>query len=318
MLFKEVLDWLMTEKRLSIQELSDKSKISYTQIREYLRGSQGNPKAETTEKLCKGLGITPQTFFNLLKSDKTLEELKKEKSEQIQKRIEEIEKTFVKASSPQEQTTVQYIPIQQTEQIAERMAEKLIERIAEQKEDNAIANIQRRIEELESKFQPPSSEPPNPFLQIISTLPPAIQQEVIIPDPTSNIRLIPILEGTGACGYPSAISQDYATEYLPFPESFPIPVDFIISAKGNSMVEEGITDGMLLFIKKQNACNSGDIILLCCHNNGDHEMVIKKAKTIHGITVFQNGKGEIMETTDSIEIIGKIIFKMDDPRKLLK
>lgn len=129
-----------------------------------------------------------------------------------------------------------------------------------------------------------------------------------------NINMIPIIEGRAACGHPSVITSDMADDYLPFPF---IPADFIITAKGNSMIEEGITDGMLCFIKRQNICNSGDLVLLNIYENDEAKLIIKKARTVQNIMVYQDGKGNILEIPGDgkIEIIGKIVYKADDPRK---
>ena len=138
-------------------------------------------------------------------------------------------------------------------------------------------------------------------------------------DVTDNVNLIPILEGQAACGTPSVLTQDMIDDYLTFPSDYSIPADFIITAKGDSMIEEGITDGMLCFIKKQDACNSGELILLNVYECDESNLIIKKSRTVQNIMVFQDGKGNIMEIPEEgrMDIIGKVIYKSDDPRQFL-
>ena len=182
--------------------------------------------------------------------------------------------------------------------------------------------IMKKIESLENKIKygvpdrkVVNSEPKKSIAKEDSLS--SVEPGIIGISSDDSIKLIPVLEGRAACGFPSVITEDATDEYLPFPSAFFIPADFIIKARGNSMIEEGITDGMLCFIKRHYLCNSGDIVLLNIRETEDANLVIKKAKTVQNIMVFQDGKGNILEIPEGVrvEIIGKVIYKADDPRK---
>lgn len=92
-----------------------------------------------------------------------------------------------------------------------------------------------------------------------------------------------------------------------------INADFCIRAQGNSMINAGIHDGDLVFIKKQNAVKNGEVAAVTLHNSGsivlkrvfyyvDKKMVILKS---------ENPAYEDMIFTDNeladFNVIGKAI-----------
>lgn len=54
---------LCTEHNISINELAKRSKVPPSTIKNILNGSSKNPGIVTIKKLCDGLGITLQEFF---------------------------------------------------------------------------------------------------------------------------------------------------------------------------------------------------------------------------------------------------------------
>ena len=61
-------------------------------------------------------------------------------------------------------------------------------------------------------------------------------------------------------------------------DTFPIPIDFVgnsesfmLTVRGESMIEAGILDGDYILVKRQNTANNGDIV-----EQGNHEELLKK------------------------------------------
>jgi len=124
-----------------------------------------------------------------------------------------------------------------------------------------------------------------------------------------------LVDGEAACGIPSTLAEDQIIDQIPMPSCFNIKADFVIKTRGESMVEYGITPGMLCFIQKKPYADNGDIVLLAVHDAGTVQPVLRKAKTLANGIVFQNGKGEIMEPGENVEIIGVVTFWMSDIRE---
>lgn len=84
----------------------------------------------------------------------------------------------------------------------------------------------------------------------------------------AEIRTLPVL-GRVACGQP--IFADEEREYITI-EDAPKNVDFILIAKGDSMINAKINDGDYVFIKKQSTVNNGDIAVVII----DDEATLKR------------------------------------------
>lgn len=108
--------------------------------------------------------------------------------------------------------------------------------------------------------------------------------------------------------------RDLMEIVLTIPEEWGIEFDFFVSAKGNSMIELGITDGMIIFIKEQNKYKNGDILAITCKNWVNP--ILKKVNILsEGQMIFTSGNGQIIENNKHIKILGKLVFKMDNPYK---
>lgn len=106
--------------------------------------------------------------------------------------------------------------------------------------------------------------------------------------------------------------RDLMEIILTIPEEWGIEFDFFVSAKGNSMIELGITDGMIIFIKEQNKYKNGDILAITCKNWVNP--ILKKVNILsNGQMIFTSGNGQIIENNKHIKILGKLVFKMDNP-----
>lgn len=81
----------------------------------------------------------------------------------------------------------------------------------------------------------------------------------------SGYTLSPIL-GSIACGEPQYEEENFEA-YVALPDSiFGAAEHFILSAKGESMIEVGIEPGDLVVVRKQNTAEEGDIIVALVDN----------------------------------------------------
>lgn len=99
---------------------------------------------------------------------------------------------------------------------------------------------------------------------------------------------------------------------ITIPTEWNIDFDLIIPAIGDYMIEYGITPGMLLFIKEYEQYENGDTVAVICKNWVNP--LIKKLKILSsGEMIFYSVKGHIIEKHKDIKILGKLVFKMDNP-----
>jgi len=132
---------------------------------------------------------------------------------------------------------------------------------------------------------------------------------------TSENYTYSVIDAKVACGNPSSIAEDRITGYVQIPKSYNIKADFIVTAKGNSMIEYGISPGMLVFIRKQSEYNSGDIVALAVNEGEEVQMILKRVKRFpSGNVVFQSGNGEPMELNEDVSVIGVAVFWMKNYR----
>ena len=121
-----------------------------------------------------------------------------------------------------------------------------------------------------------------------------------------KMKKIPIL-GTIACGEPIFAEENYEG-YFMLDENLP-RADFVLKAKGNSMIEADIFDGDLVFFKKQSDVDNGDIAAVII----DDEATLKKVNKSNDILVLQpcNSSYEpiVVSKADhkSVRIIGQMI-----------
>lgn len=82
-------------------------------------------------------------------------------------------------------------------------------------------------------------------------------------EPLPEIKKIPIV-GEIACGTP-ILAQENITDYADMPKN--INADFALICKGDSMVGAGIQDGDIVYIKKQDIVQNGQIAAVIANDN---------------------------------------------------
>ncbi len=126
-----------------------------------------------------------------------------------------------------------------------------------------------------------------------------VEQEDIIPTDAINIPVV----GRIAAGVP-ILANENIEEYLSFPRGMVGNGDhFALHVKGDSMIDEGIFDGDIAIIRKQNTANQGEIIAAMM----DEEATLKTFKIennkVHLIPANRDYK--VIET-DDVTILGKL------------
>lgn len=115
-----------------------------------------------------------------------------------------------------------------------------------------------------------------------------------------QMKRIPIL-GTIACGDPIFAQENY-DGYFMIDKNLP-EADFILRAKGDSMVEAHIFDGDLVFLKKTNDVDNGQIAAVLI----DDEATLKRVNKYEDTVVLQpcnkNYKPIIVQDKDDKQVL---------------
>lgn len=120
----------------------------------------------------------------------------------------------------------------------------------------------------------------------------------------------PIL-GMAKAGYDMFLDQDYLGEEIVSTEEYKSG-DFFLRVKGDSMINDGIIDGGLIYVKSTNIVKNGDIAVVCF----DDEVTIKRyEKTKDGIALIASNpsyKTKLFTFKEaeehSLKVIGKVLF----------
>ena len=94
-------------------------------------------------------------------------------------------------------------------------------------------------------------------------------------------------------------------------DTFPIPLDFVgtgesfmLTVRGESMIEAGILDGDYILVRKQNTANNGEIVACLIEN----EATVKRIYKENGYFRLQpENDGMRPIFTEQLEILGKVV-----------
>ena len=125
--------------------------------------------------------------------------------------------------------------------------------------------------------------------------------------PVTNVS-IPML-GSVACGKPIFINEEHQ-EFIEKPDG--IKCDFCLTAKGDSMIDIGIQNNDIVFIKSQDTANNGDIVCVAIDDEAtikkfDYDKLNNKLMLIPCNKSYQTIIYE-GEQLDHIHILGKVIY----------
>ncbi len=123
--------------------------------------------------------------------------------------------------------------------------------------------------------------------------------KVIMDKTNSAMRTVAIV-GSIACG-PLSFAEENITEYLKLPASlFGKGEIFGLYANGDSMINAGIEDGDLVFIRKQNTAEEGQIIVALVNDETTLKRFYKDTKNKKFILHPENEKYEDIIVDDLI------------------
>lgn len=136
-------------------------------------------------------------------------------------------------------------------------------------------------------------------------------KENSLPDnviPLTSVSYIPLI-GTIACGTP-LLAQENIERKILLPDM--VKADFALRCKGDSMINAGISNGDIAFIRQQSVVENGEIAAVLI-TNFEAEATLKKIyiKDTSITLVAQNPSFEPLmftgEDMNSVEIIGKCV-----------
>ena len=122
-------------------------------------------------------------------------------------------------------------------------------------------------------------------------------------DSSANMTKIPVL-GTVTCGDPILAVQTSEEYFMVSPTLFKGDDLFILTAKGESMINAGIFDGDKIILKQQTYADNGDIVAALI----DESATIKRFYKEDGHYRLQPENDSMKPiVVDNVQIIGKVI-----------
>ena len=89
--------------------------------------------------------------------------------------------------------------------------------------------------------------------------------------PPSHSTVLPLV-GEVAAGSP-VVAEDRVEDYLTVPDQLASDADFVLTVKGDSMINAGILDGDLVVVRKQADARNGEIVVALV---GDEDATVKR------------------------------------------
>lgn len=120
---------------------------------------------------------------------------------------------------------------------------------------------------------------------------------------SSRVVSLPVV-GRVAAGKPSLAVED-------FEETFPLPQDFLggsdgfmLRVRGDSMIEDGIRDGDLVIVRRQEVAENGDTVVALLEN----EATVKRFYRENGKVRLQPANSAMSPMiVDSVKLAGKVV-----------
>jgi len=120
--------------------------------------------------------------------------------------------------------------------------------------------------------------------------------------PPSHSTVLPLV-GEVAAGSP-VVAEDRVEDYLTVPDQLASDADFVLTVKGDSMINAGILDGDLVVIRKQTDARNGEIVVALV---GDEDATVKRFFREGGRVRLQP-ENDALEPMfpDQVEILGTV------------
>ena len=163
------------------------------------------------------------------------------------------------------------------------------------------------------------------IMEYISTLSPEEQKAELNRLKSAENKFRPITQkrlpmlGNVACGEPVFASEEHDA-YIDVDSN--IAADFCLTAKGDSMVNARIFDGDILFVKKQDIVNNGEIAVVLIEDEATVKRVYYDKENNILTLMPENPTHRPMrfegEKLNQIRILGKIVFGQYNIKDLTK
>ncbi|MGQ0678717.1 MAG: transcriptional repressor LexA [Actinomycetota bacterium] len=128
-------------------------------------------------------------------------------------------------------------------------------------------------------------------------------------DSRPQVTNLPVY-GSIAAGPASLAEQNYE-DVLPFPREFISDIPhFVLTVKGESMIEDGILDGDLIIVRSQPDADSGDIVVAHIGGEtGESEATVKRLRKQAGkmVLVPANSSMEPFDAPPGTRIMGRVV-----------
>jgi repressor LexA len=120
--------------------------------------------------------------------------------------------------------------------------------------------------------------------------------------PPSHSSVLPLV-GEVAAGSP-VVAEDRVEDYLTVPDQLAPDADFVLTVKGDSMINAGILDGDLVVVRKQADARNGEIVVALV---GDEDATVKRFFRDGGRVRLQPENDELEPTfPDQVQILGAV------------
>jgi repressor LexA len=125
--------------------------------------------------------------------------------------------------------------------------------------------------------------------------------------PADEVARLPLL-GQIAAGSP-LLAEENVEERIAVPEPLGRSADFLLTVRGDSMIEAGILDGDTLVVRKQEDASNGDIVVaLVGDDEGANEATVKTFYRDSGRIRLQPENSTLEPIyADHVQVMGKVV-----------
>ena len=125
--------------------------------------------------------------------------------------------------------------------------------------------------------------------------------------PAEEIHRLPLL-GQIAAGSP-LLAEENVEERIAVPEPLGRSADFLLTVRGDSMIEAGILDGDTLVVRKQEDASNGDVVVaLVGDDEGANEATVKTFYREGGRIRLQPENSALEPIyADHVQVMGKVV-----------
>ncbi len=125
--------------------------------------------------------------------------------------------------------------------------------------------------------------------------------------PVEDVPRLPLL-GQIAAGSP-LLAEENVEERIAVPESLGRGADFLLTVRGDSMIEAGILDGDTIVVRKQEDASNGDVVVaLVGDDEGANEATVKTFYRETGRIRLQPENSALDPIyADHVQVMGKVV-----------